>query len=210
MDRAHGLEFHGLCGGRLAGIRHGRAAATSQSDAPADKGGDADQSKDQRSVEETAKEAAKDVASKVSDVAEAVNRDERAKQATESVLSPIYRVAQWCSFPAFHWVAFALMVAGVVSFAGQLVLGKLVALMYMHFSLMEIFADALGLLISVVGLVLTTQAATENSTFTESPMAVLSATIVGALVGFVCYVWGQSQELKAARAAKAASRQKGK
>jgi len=46
-------------------------------------------------------------------------------------------------------------------------------------------------------LVLTTQAATENSTFTESPAAVLSATAAGAIVGIILYWWGQSQEVQA-------------
>jgi hypothetical protein len=89
------------------------------------------------------------------------------------------------------------MVAGVVSFALQLTLGKLVVLSRLGFSFSEILSDALGLVVSLVGLVLTTQAAAENSTFTSSAFAVLSATGVGALVGFVFYVWGQRQELQA-------------
>ena len=68
----------------------------------------------------------------------------------------------------------------------------------MGFSLKEIASDAVGLAISVVGLVLTTQAAAENSTFTQSPALVISATGVGAIVGFILYLWGQSQELQAA------------
>jgi hypothetical protein len=44
---------------------------------------------------------------------------------------------------------------------------------------------------------LTTQAAAENSTFTQSPFAVLSAAAVGIVVGFLHYRWGQSQELAA-------------
>jgi hypothetical protein len=90
------------------------------------------------------------------------------------------------------------MAAGVVSYTLQLVLGKLVVLMRMGLSFKEIASDAVGLAISVVGLVLTTQAAAENSTFTQSPAAVISAAIVGALAGFVLYLWGQSQELDAA------------
>ena len=48
-----------------------------------------------------------------------------------------------------------------------------------------------------MGLVLTTQAAAENSSFTSSAAAVLSATAVGAIAGFVFYLWGQRQELQA-------------
>jgi hypothetical protein len=89
------------------------------------------------------------------------------------------------------------MVAGVVSFALQLVLGKLVVLSKFSISPSEILSDALGLAVSIIGLVLTTQAATENSTFTASAFSVLSATGVGALVGFIFYLWGQRQELQA-------------
>jgi hypothetical protein len=52
--------------------------------------------------------------------------------------------------------------------------------------------------ISLVGLVLTTQAAAENSTFTQSPASVLSATAAGAAVGYLFYRWGKAQELAAA------------
>ena len=139
----------------------------------------------------------------VDDVRDAVDKDERAQEAADNVLNPIYQMAEASGkFSAFYWLAFAVMVAGVVSYAGQLVLGKLVVLMHMHFSVMEILSDGLGLLVSLVGLVLTTQAATENSSFTESPAAVLSATILGAVIGIVFYFWGQSQEIKAARAAR--------
>ena len=51
--------------------------------------------------------------------------------------------------------------------------------------------------VSLLGLVLTTQAAAENSSFTSSASAVLSATAVGVITGFVCYLWGQRQELQA-------------
>jgi hypothetical protein len=134
----------------------------------------------------------------VSKIAKQVDQDPRAKTAAAGILQPIYQVAEKLAFPAFHWVAFALMAAGVVSYALQLALGKLVVLMRMGLSLKEIASDGVGLAISVVGLVLTTQAAAENSTFTQSPFAVISATLVGAIVGFVLYLWGQSQELEAA------------
>jgi hypothetical protein len=68
----------------------------------------------------------------------------------------------------------------------------------MGFSLKEIVSDGVTLAISVFGLVLTTQAATENSTFTQHPAAVLSASAVGLIAGFILYRWGQTQELQAA------------
>ena len=100
------------------------------------------------------------------------------------------------------------MVAGVVSFALQLTLGKLVVLTRMGFSPAEILSDGLGLAVSLIGLVLTTQAAAENSSFTASATSVLSATGVGVACGFVFYLWGQRQELHAVegRRANAAGR----
>jgi hypothetical protein len=77
------------------------------------------------------------------------------------------------------------------------VLAKLVVLTRFGFSLTEILSDALGLAISLVGLVLTTQAAAENSSFTSSPFAVLSASLVGFIAGFVFYWWGQKHEIQA-------------
>lgn len=144
----------------------------------------------------------------VTKFAEEVDDSEQANQAKSGILSPIYALAESMNFAAFHWLAFTFMVTGVISFALQLVLGKLVILSKMSISLTEILSDALGLVISVVGLVLTTQAATENSTFTQSAFAVLSATIVGCVLGFIFYVWGQRQELQAVEARRQESRQK--
>jgi hypothetical protein len=130
-------------------------------------------------------------------VAEAVDKNEQAKEVSAGILKPIYRLAEAFSFPAFHWIAFSVMVAGVVSFALQLTLGKLMVLAKFGFSPSEIISDGLGLAVSLVGLVLTTQAAAENSSFTSSATAVLSAAAVGAILGFVFYLWGQRQELQA-------------
>jgi hypothetical protein len=145
------------------------------------------------------------VGEKLDEIAGEVDRSEEAQEVTAGILKPIYALAETFSFPAFHWVAFAAMVAGVVSFGLQLVLGKLVVLSRMSLSLSEILSDALGLVVSLVGLVLTTQAAAENSTFTTSAFSVLSATAVGALAGFIFYVWGQRQELQAVEGRRAAA-----
>jgi hypothetical protein len=130
-------------------------------------------------------------------VADAVDENEQAQGVSVGILGPIYQLAEAFSFPTFHWIAFAVMVTGVVSFALQLTLGKLVVLARLGFSPAEILSDALGLAVSLVGLVFTTQAAAENSSFTGSAAAVLSATAVGAVAGFVFYLWGQRQELQA-------------
>jgi hypothetical protein len=134
----------------------------------------------------------------VDKIGKTIDADPRAKEASAGLLTFIYKIAEQLSFPAFHWLAFAIMVAGVVSYAFQLVLGKLALLFRGSLNISEILSDAKALVISVVGLVLTTQAAAENSTFTQSPFAVLSSAAVGAIVGLVFYRWGQRQELEAA------------
>ena len=151
-----------------------------------------------RTIKDAASKLAIEAEAEAEKIAKKVDEDPRAKKTAAGILQPIYVVAKTLSFPAFHWLAFALMAAGVFSYALQLVLGKLVVLMRLGFSLKEIASDAVGLAISVVGLVLTTQAAAENSSFTQSPTAVISATVVGGILGIVLYFWGQSQELEAA------------
>lgn len=160
--------------------------------------------------EETAKKEAAKAEKKIKDIASDVDKDPHANQIKAGILQPIYLVAENLNFSAFHWLAFALMAAGVFNYALQLLLGKLVVLMRAGFSLREILSDVAGFAISLVGLVLTTQAAAENSTFTQSAAAVISATLAGAVFGFVLYCWGQSAELEAVegriRQAKASKR----
>jgi hypothetical protein len=147
-----------------------------------------------------AKEIAGEATEKAVEIAGKVDQDERAKEAAAGILQPIYRAAEVMGsqkFPAFYWVAFALMAAGTVSYALQLVLGKLLVLFRGSINLKEILSDLVGFLISVVGLVLTTQAATENSGFTQSPALVLSASAVGIIFGFMLFRWGTAQEVRA-------------
>lgn len=155
------------------------------------------------SPEAAALETAK---TQVTEIAEKVNQDDRAQKVSAGILDHIYQLAERLSFPMYHWVAFALMVSGVISFALQLTLGKLFVLAKLSISPSEILADAQGLVISLVGLVLTTQAAAENSTFTQSPASVLSATAVGAAVGYLFYRWGKAHELAAADGRKVAAK----
>jgi hypothetical protein len=152
---------------------------------------------DDKPISEDVQRHVEEIGDQVEAIAKDVDKDQRAQDAAAGVLKPIYQAAEYLSFPAIHWVAFALMVTGVVSFALQLVLAKLVVLMRFGFSVTEILSDALGLAISIVGLVLTTQAAAENSSFTRSPFAVLSAALVGLVVGFIFYWWGQRHEIQA-------------
>jgi len=146
-------------------------------------------------------------------IAKQVDDSETAKETSAGILTPIYVVAEALEFPAFHWLAFALMLAGVIGFALQLVIGKLVVFAHLGFSLREILSDVLSFVISLIGLVLTTQAAAQNSTFTQSPFAVLSSSLLGLILGIMLYFWGQAQEVEAVRgrtvaAAEAKAREK--
>jgi hypothetical protein len=153
-------------------------------------------------VKQKTEEALAAAEEKVEEIAAEVDQSQEAKEAKAGLLKQIYALAELLSFRAFYWLAFALMIAGVVGFALQLVLAKLVVLAKRSLSVSETLSDSFGLAISLVGLVLTTQAATENSEFTESAFAVLSAAGVGALVGIILYWWGQAQEVQAAEGRK--------
>lgn len=146
---------------------------------------------------EKAQETVETARDKADEVAKKLDESKQAQEVAAGILKPIYQLAEKFSFPWFHWIAFSAMVAGVVSFALQLTLGKLLILAKMGFSPAEILSDALGLVVSLVGLVLTTQAAAENSSFTSSAASVISATVVGGVAGLLFYVWGQRQELQA-------------
>ena len=139
------------------------------------------------------------VKDQVQEMGQKLDKNPQVQEISTGILQPIYQLAEYIKIPAFYWVAFAMMVAGVISFAFQLVLGKFFLLFKGSLNIKEILSDSLGLVISLVGLVLTTQAATQNSDFPKSPAAVVSAAIVGALFGLLFYWWGQSQEFRAAR-----------
>jgi hypothetical protein len=150
-------------------------------------------------IKSTAERTLADAQATASATVEAIDQNLRAQEIAGGVLAPIYQLAETFSFPAFHWVAFCIMTVGVVSFALQLTLGKLVVLTRGGFSFSEILSDAVGLVVSLVGLVLTTQAATQNSTFTHSSFSVLSSAGVGVVLGFIFYLWGQRTELQATK-----------
>lgn len=137
---------------------------------------------------------------KLQELGETLSQNQAVQDVSAGILEPIYSLAEnISSIPSFYWIAFALMVAGVVSFAGQLVFTKLILLFKMSLNIKEILGDLLGLLVSLTGLVLTTQAATQNSSFPDNAFAVVSATTVGAVLGLMFYLWGQKQEFQAAR-----------
>jgi hypothetical protein len=192
---------------------HGRLHAQEESPAdaavPSTNKTTADKSTTSDQINQTLQKTSSQVEDGVRQIATTIDQDPNAKTASAGILQPIYVVAEYLAFPAFHWLAFTLMTAGVVSYTLQLLLGKLVLLLRLGFSLREIISDAAGLAISVFGLVLTTQASAENSSFTRSPAAVISATAVGLVVGIILYLWGQTQELQAA-AGRSATAPKGK
>jgi hypothetical protein len=152
------------------------------------------------SVKQTAQELGHQAQIKAEKLAADIEQNQQAKELAAGILKPIYQLAEAMSFSAFHWLAFALMMAGVISWALQLVLAKLVVGTQGGFDIREIISDATVLVISLIGLVLTTQAATENSAFTQSTVSVLSSALAGLIFGVVLYFWGQSQELEAAQA----------
>ena len=151
-------------------------------------------------VKDTVAETAGIVKDKANEIGQTLDQSEAVAEVSNSILDPIYQAAETAGqYPAFYWCAFTLMAAGVVSFLLQIVLTKFFLLFKMHLNLKEIIMDVVGLLISATGLVLTTQAASENSaSFVQSPSAVLSAIILGAILGIVFYIWGQRQEFQAA------------
>lgn len=148
-------------------------------------------------VKQQAQELGQQAQAQVTKIAEDIEHNQKAREIAAGILKPIYQLAEVMSFSAFHWLAFAIMLAGVISWGLQLVIGKLVVATQGGFSLTEIISDATVLVISLVGLVLTTQAATENSAFTQSTVSVLSSAIVGLVFGIMLYKWGQDQELQA-------------
>ncbi|MEW4565002.1 hypothetical protein AB1K70_20925 [Bremerella sp. JC770] len=156
---------------------------------------------------EEVNEPAGELSEQLEGIAKQVDDSETAKETSAGILTPIYLVAESLEFPAFHWLAFALMLSGVIGFALQLVIGKLVVFAHLGFSLREILSDLLSFVISLVGLVLTTQAAAQNSTFTQSPFAVLSASLLGLILGIMLYFWGQAQEVDAVKGRTAAAAQ---
>lgn len=160
-------------------------------------------------VTRQARDLAADTKNKVDEIADTLDQSQTVQDASAGVLKPIYMLAESLSFPAFYWVTFALMTAGCISFAFQLVLGKVVVLANGSMNIREILSDSVGLIICLAGLVLTTQAATENSTFAQSPSSVLSSAAAGVVLGLFLYRWGQAEEVDAARGRKAAAK-KGK
>ena len=158
----------------------------------------------EESVQDKIKDQVGEIGEKVGELGKSLDTVPAVKEVSAGILQPIYDAADKLTetgdrFPAFYWIAFALMAAGVVSFAFQLVFTKFFLLFKLHLNIKEIMSDILGLIVSVIGLILTTQAATQNSKFSESPVLVISATVVGVIVGLIFYRWGQRQEYQAAK-----------
>jgi hypothetical protein len=148
---------------------------------------------------EMTQQAVQQTKAKAEELARELERNEKAQAARDGILGWIYRLAELMAFPAFHWLAFMLMIAGVVSWSGQVIIAKLVVgASSASFDYRETISDSIVLAISLIGLVLTTQAAA-SSGFTSSTVAVLSATAVGAVLGLILYWWGQALELEAAK-----------
>lgn len=178
-------------------------AATVEAGKPDADAASATPNKEELATPEEVNEPEGELPDQLKDFAKDVDDSETAKETSAGILTPIYMVAEALEFPAFHWLAFALMLSGVIGFAMQLVIGKLVVFAHLGFSLREILSDVLSFAISLIGLVLTTQAAAQNSTFTQSPFAVLSASLLGLVLGLMLYFWGQAQEVEAVKGRRA-------
>jgi hypothetical protein len=150
-------------------------------------------------VNSSAQEPTREVERRVTEIEQQLNADPRVHEISAGILQPLYDLSVFMSRPWFYWVAFMLMSAGVVSFALQLVLTKLILLFRLRLSISEVLSDSLGLLISLAGLVMVTQAAAQNSSFTENAAAVVTAAGAGLLIGVVFYFFGQRTEFDAAR-----------
>ena len=148
-----------------------------------------------------AEQAPRSVGERIGDAKERLDTDPQAQQATDHILSSIRDIGnKVVAVPGFYWIAFAMMTAGLVSFLLQLVLGKLIMLTQSHFSIVEIMSDAMGFLISLIGLTLLTQSATNEGLVIDRPSFVVTAAGLGAFVGLIFYFRGQTQELREARA----------
>lgn len=180
-------------------------AAAVEAGAPGAETPAATDDKEEVAKPEEVNEPSSELPEQLQTIAKDVDNSETAKETSAGILTPIYKVAEALEFPAFHWLAFALMLAGVIGFALQLVIGKLVVMAHLGFSIREILSDVLSFVISLFGLVLTTQAAAQNSTFTQSPFAVLSASLLGLILGIMLYFWGQAQEVEAVKGRSAAA-----
>ena len=150
-----------------------------------------------KAAKDEARPAVGDAVKKIDEVVEQVDQSEQAQNVKSNILAPIYSLAERFSFPAFHWLAFAVMVTGVVSFALQLVMGKLVVLSRFSLSPTEILSDVLGL-------------AGKSHRFgahdpgRDGKLQLHLERVFRALghrggrdTGIVFYVWGQRQELQA-------------
>lgn len=185
-------------------ISFGQDTPAGQAQQPASAGGEGKLEAGLEAARKSAGQVTEALEKGAQDIGKTLDQSKTVQDAAAGLLKPIYDLSRYMAHPWFYWLAFALMVAGVVSFAGQIVLTKLLLIFSLHLSMKELLSDLLGLLISLVGLVLVTQAATENSTFSGSPAAVLSSAVVGVIAGVMFYLWGQSTEFKAARRPKAA------
>lgn len=125
-----------------------------------------------------------------------------------SIILLIDFLGEFASFPAFPGTVFVLMVAGIVNYAFQLTLTKLVVLMKGGFNLREIAADMTGLLTSLGGLILTAQSPLFADNFLRSPSMVVAMTGSGVALGLLLYRWAQKQEVHATQGERARLRQK--
>ena len=145
----------------------------------------------------------KDKAGEMSDLAKekatAFAESEEGKQASATVLEWI-QSAESLYTPWMNWALVAVGIALFVSHAGQLLLGKLWALIRgKGFSFCEFCNDFLVAAFAGLSLPVVLLIPTGSGAFISNPLQVLSAAAVGMILGVILYTHGMNQEMQAAQ-----------
>ncbi|MFT4640004.1 MAG: hypothetical protein ACI8T1_003329 [Verrucomicrobiales bacterium] len=99
-----------------------------------------------------------------------------------------------------NWALVAVGIALFVSHAGQLIIGKVWALVRgKGFSICEFFNDFLVAAFAGLALPIVLLIPTGSGAFISNPLQVLSAVAVGMILGVILYTHGMKQEMLAAQ-----------
>lgn len=150
-----------------------------------------------------ATDAALAKASEVSDLAKekaaAFAESEEGQQASATVIEWI-QSAESLYTPWMNWALVAVGIALFISHAGQLLLGKLWALVRgKGFSFGEFVNDFLVAAFAGLSLPVVLLIPTGSGAFISNPLQVLSAAGVGMILGVILYTHGMNQEMQAAQ-----------
>ncbi len=131
--------------------------------------------------------------------AEEFEQSERAKKASAAVLEWVQSAEQLYR-PWINWCLIAVGIGLFISHAGQLILGKLWALVRgKGFNFFECVNDFLVAAFAGLSLPVVLLIPTGHGAFISSPIMVLSAAAVGMILGVILYTHGMKQEMLAAQ-----------